>query len=82
MTSDERRLFQAVEQRKTNKENPCESCDGTGRLNNGHALACWDCLGQGILLSGEERKAIMSIAGFEPEDLDNDDSILLMDVFD
>ena len=82
MNHEERRLLAELVRRKATKEDPCESCDSSWRSSDGHGLACWDCLGQGVLLSAEERQAIMSIAGYVPGDLDNDYSISAQQHFD
>jgi hypothetical protein len=69
-----RQILEDLERRKAQKDNPCDSCDGTG-LGESLSTICSHCLGQGILLTSEEYHRLLEIAGFKPGDLD-DDSIL------
>lgn len=55
---------------KQAKDDPCDSCDGTGTSSNStdaQPLACAHCLGQGILLSAQEYYVLTGIA-FPTED--------------
>lgn len=64
-----RDLLEEIQRRKDAKEDPCDSCSGTGRYGD---KVCVDCLGQGILLTESEYQGILSIAGFVPSDFDDD----------
>lgn len=66
----ERRIFEELERRKVTKEDPCDSCDGTG---GNDSRVCPDCLGQGILLTRDQYQTILQVSG-TPDPFD--DSIL------
>ena len=70
MNTRMREILTEIQRRKDEKEDPCDSCNGsgTGEANK----ICSDCLGQGILLTGDEYRAILEVAGIAPADLDND----------
>jgi len=57
-----REILEEIERRKYAKENPCDSCNGTG---GDGSCACGDCLGQGILLSRVEYATILEVAGYQ-----------------
>lgn len=73
-----RELLEEIQRRKDAKEDPCNSCDNTGREKD---KVCAHCLGQGILLTEAEYKGILEIAGYEPSDFD-DDAILDQEFLD
>ena len=78
MNSEQSKILEGLESRKEAKDNPCHSCDGTGRSSDSTAkqiLACGHCLGQGILLREDEYRLLkeMSLTGSV---LYDDDSIL------
>jgi DnaJ-class molecular chaperone len=61
-----REILEKIERRKEAKDDPCDSCDGTGSSSNdsrSQPLACGHCLGQGILLTAIEYQALMNVAG-------------------
>jgi DnaJ-class molecular chaperone len=62
-----RKILEELERRKAVKEDPCDSCDGTGKYED---RVCPDCLGQGVLLTREEYNTILLVSGID------DDSIL------
>lgn len=43
---ENRKILEELESRKKIKDDPCDSCEGTGGYEN---LVCSDCLGQGVL---------------------------------
>lgn len=59
MTDDERRIFEGRERRKAEKEDPCDSCEGTGRDDN---AICGHRLGQKVLLTAAEYEFLMTVA--------------------
>jgi DnaJ-class molecular chaperone len=66
-------ILTELQRRKDSKEDPCDDCGGTGGLGN---AVCVSCLGQGVLLTGEEYGLLLSFAHRE------DDSILDQRDFD
>jgi len=70
-----RDLLTELQRRKDAKENPCDSCDGTGGYN---AQVCMDCLGQGVLLSKTEYYELLTVGGFNTDGMrgENGDWIL------
>lgn len=59
MTEENRRILAALEQRKIDRDDPCDSCDATGRDSN---AICGHCLGQGVLLTAAEYEFLMTVA--------------------
>jgi Tryptophan RNA-binding attenuator protein inhibitory protein len=79
-----RKILEELERRKELKENPCDSCDGTGRSSStteGQILVCGHCLGQRILLTEDEYRLVkeMALTGSVRYD---DDSILDLEEFE
>lgn len=60
-----RELLEEIERRRAAKDDPCDSCNGTGGPFDG---VCTDCLGQGILLTREEYLELLRITGHIPDD--------------
>jgi hypothetical protein len=71
-----RKLLTDLQRRKDAKENPCDSCDGTGAYN---AQVCMDCLGQGILLSNAEYTQLLKVCGFNLDDMVGDKGDWILD---
>ena len=69
-------ILEELQRRKDAKNDPCDSCNGTG---GPAGRVCADCLGQGILLTRSEYITILRLAGHIPA---ADDSILDQQVFD
>ena len=71
-TPEARSILEELERRKEAKDDPCESCDGTGASNSSVnvPLACPHCLGQGVLLSEEEHRVLTEVAYTLPDILD------------
>ncbi|MEQ1762005.1 MAG: hypothetical protein ABL984_02560 [Pyrinomonadaceae bacterium] len=70
-TPESRAILEELERRKATKDDPCDSCDGTGTSSNstdGQPLACAHCLGQGVLLTAQEYLALTGIAFIAPND--------------
>lgn len=57
-----------IEKRRQAGDDLCDSCNATGKYQG---QVCMDCLGQKVLLTGDEYNALLLIAGH-----DVDDSIL------
>ncbi len=66
MTNHDRKILEAIEGRKAEGEDSCDSCYGTGMAES---CVCTDCLGQGVLLRQEEYNALLRIAGHFDDDL-------------
>ena len=64
---EERLVFEGLERRKQNKDESCDSCDGSGAVEG---FGCPDCLGQAILLTQDEYELLRRITQ------GGDDSIL------
>lgn len=73
MTKD---LLSEIEKRRDAGDDPCDSCNATGLWEDG--AVCTHCLGQKVLLTGEEYNAILLMSGYHNED----DSILDRSDFD
>jgi hypothetical protein len=66
MTDADRKILQAIDKRKADKDDLCVSCEGSGVYE---AAPCLDCLGQGVLLFQEEYNALLLIAGQLNDDI-------------
>jgi DnaJ-class molecular chaperone len=66
-------LLSEIERRRSENDDPCDSCDATGLYEG---KVCMDCLGQKVLLTGEEYDALLLMGGH------NDDSILEAEILD
>jgi DnaJ-class molecular chaperone len=65
MTDEEKIILQEIDERKFRRDDPCDSCDGTGLLE--HQKPCVHCLGQGVLLTGKEYALILKLAASDDE---------------
>jgi len=72
MDPPSRRILTEIERRKVAKEDTCYSCDGSGKSTSSSGYICSDCLGQGILLTAEEYRTVLAVAGFDLAELDGD----------
>jgi hypothetical protein len=68
-----RDFLEELQRRKDARENPCDSCDGTGQYID---RVCVDCLGQGVLLTRVEYDTLLAIANAD------DDAILDQQLFE
>lgn len=55
-----REFLEELERRKAAKDDPCDSCYGTGGVDG---EVCLHCLGQGVLLTGIEYIELLKISG-------------------
>jgi len=67
----DRDFLNELQRRKDNDESPCDSCDGKGGRADS---VCADCLGQGYLLTEDEYRTLLRMAGIPqgvPVDVDS-----------
>ena len=63
----DRKVLRAIEQRKLEGEDLCQSCNGSGYSDV--RIVCIDCLGQGVLLYEDEYRTLLEIAGHTNDDI-------------
>ena len=71
-----RKILEEIQRRKDANEDTCDSCSGTGSI--APSMVCADCLGQGVLLTSDEYRALLEVAGIRLDD----DSILDEDLIE
>ena len=71
-SEEERFMLSEIERRRERREDPCESCDGSGRDSAAGIIGnriCSDCLGQGILLTGMEYEFMLFVVNSTSDDV-------------
>jgi hypothetical protein len=64
LTREDRRVLEALDDRKSCREDQCESCDGRGSDSSATtSIVCEHCLGQGILLKKDEYELLIRVTG-------------------